>query len=205
MSWMPLRLISVLLVSLAAAVAQQSSPGPNQPAKKTPARPAPADSKSVGSKSQGSQNQPSQNNDPAFSSSRDNIIDLSPPPRDAKDHPDSANAVDDVTGIQEFHPWNPMRAMKNVEVGDFYFKRKNYHAALARYQEALLYKPKDAIATLRLAQCEEKIGSLDDAREHYGSYLVILPDGPSAEEAKTSLERLKSPPPTQTVGVPPKS
>jgi tetratricopeptide (TPR) repeat protein len=190
MDWMLPRLSCVLVVMLGAAMAQQSSLGPNQPAKKQSTHPAPADSKSAASKSQDNQN-----NDPAFSSSRANIIDLSPPPRDAKDHPDSANAVDDVTGIQEFHPWNPMRAMKNVEVGDFYFKRKNYPAALARYQEALLYKPNDALATLRLAQCEEKIGSLDEAREHYGSYLKILPNGPAVEEAKASLERLKQEPP----------
>src|SRR5215813_13928851 len=74
------------------------------------------------------------------SSSRDNRIDISPPKGDAKDHPYSKSAVADLeedeavdaTGVQEFHPWNPMKAMKDVEVGDFYFNRKNYKAALDR-------------------------------------------------------------------------
>src|SRR6059058_4482209 len=46
---------------------------------------------------------------------------------------------------------------KDVEVGDFYFKRKNYRAAADRYQEALIYKPNDALVNFRAAQCLEKL------------------------------------------------
>ena len=48
-------------------------------------------------------------------------------------------------GITELHSWDPHKAAKNVEVGDFYFKRKNYRAAEDRYREALRYKDNDAI------------------------------------------------------------
>ena len=44
--------------------------------------------------------------------------------------------------VQEIHPWNPYRAVKDIEVGDFYFKRKSYGAALDRYQDALIWKEK---------------------------------------------------------------
>jgi len=129
-----------------------------------------------------------------YSTSRDTIIDLSPPPNDVKNHPESQDAVAEATGVQEFHKWNPMKALKDVEVGDFYFRRKNYRAALARYQEALEYKPNDAIATFRLAQCQEKTNDLDSARDNYAAYLKILPSGPFAEDAKKSLERLEKSP-----------
>ena len=79
-----------------------------------------------------------------------------------------------------------------MEVGDFYFKRKNYHAAEDRYREALRYKDNDAIATFRLAVCLEKLGRPDDARAEYESYLRILPHGPQADEAQKSIDRLKS-------------
>jgi tetratricopeptide (TPR) repeat protein len=128
-----------------------------------------------------------------YSSSRDSIIDLSPPANDVKDHPESRDAVEEATGVQEFHKWNPMKAMKDVEVGDFYFRRKNYRAALARYQEALEYKPNDAVATFRLAQCQEKTNDLESARGNYEAYLKILPSGPFAEEAKKSIDRLQKP------------
>jgi len=130
------------------------------------------------------------------SSSKDTRIDLSPPKDDAKSHPYSGSAVSDAESetagdVEEFHPWDPHRAMKDVEVGDFYLKRKNYRAAQARYREALLYKPNDAIATFRLAQCLEKMGEIEEARINYDAYLKILPHGPLAEEARKGLERLK--------------
>ncbi len=131
------------------------------------------------------------------SSSRDTRIDISPPKDDAKTHPASKAAVADLeaddadsSGVQEFHPWNPMKAMKDVEVGDFYFKRKNYRAALARYKDALYYKDKDAIASFRLAVCQEKLGDKADAKKYYEQYLKILPEGPLAKDAHASLDRL---------------
>lgn len=129
------------------------------------------------------------------SSSKDTRIDLSPPANDAKSHPNSSTAIDDAgqpDDVQEFHPWDPHKAAKDVEVGDFYLKRKNYRAALDRYKEALIYKPNDAIATFRLAECEEKSGQPADAITHYEAYLKILPHGPDAEQAQKSLEHLKA-------------
>ena len=132
------------------------------------------------------------------SSSHDTRIDISPPKNDAKEHPDSKSVIADLdvadnpdaSGVQEFHPWNPMKALKDVEVGDYYFKRKNYRAALDRYKEALYYKDNDAIATFRLAQCQEKVGNKEEARKSYEQYLKILPEGPFAKDAHSSLERL---------------
>ncbi len=132
------------------------------------------------------------------SSSKDTQVDLSPPADDAKAHPDSADMLEDVAGstsggnVSEFHPWNPHKAAKDVEVGDFYFKRKNYRAAEDRYREALLYKDNDAIATYRLAICLEKLDRPDDARQEYESYLKILPHGPQAEDAQKAIDRLKN-------------
>lgn len=119
------------------------------------------------------------------SSSSDTKIDLSPPANDAT-HPGAA-AGDDVS---EFHVYDPHKADKDVEVGDFYFKRKNYPAAISRYESALKWKPNDAIATFRLAQALEKTGQLEDARRSYESYLKILPNGPSAEDARKAVQRL---------------
>ena len=95
--------------------------------------------------------------------------------------------------MQEFHPFDPHRAAKDIEVGDFYFKKKNYGAALERYREALFYKPNDAVANFRMAQALSKSSpSFDEAAEHYQEYLRILPNGPLAEEAKKALEKLKA-------------
>jgi len=139
--------------------------------------------------------------EPGESSSKDTEIDLSPPPDDARAHPQSAEAVTDAESapgsdeVSEFHPWDPHKAAKDVEVGDFYFKKKNYAGAESRYREALYYKDNDAIATFRLAVCLEKMDRPDEARQEYESYLKILPYGPQAEDAKKAIARLTNPAP----------
>ena len=132
------------------------------------------------------------------SSSKNTQVDLSPPPDDAKNHPDSAAAVSEAEEesganslqVEEFHPFNPHKAMKDIEVGDFYFRQNNYKAALSRYQEALLYKPNDAVANFHLAQCFEKLNSPQDAVEHYQAYLKVMPHGPLARDAEKALAKL---------------
>src|SRR4029077_4135060 len=132
------------------------------------------------------------------SSSRETRIDLSPPRNDAKDHPNSGPAISDTDeenssgDVQEFHAWNPHKALKDIEVGDFYFKRKNYLAALDRYREALVWKANDAIANFRMAQCLEKLDNPGEAITHYQEYLKILPHGPLAEEARKALGELQA-------------
>ena len=96
----------------------------------------------------------------------------------------------EATDVQEFHQWNPMRALKDIEVGDYYFKRKNYRGALERYKDALIYKENDAVATFRLAVCQEQVADKAGALNNYAAYLKILPHGPFAEEAQDSIERL---------------
>jgi Flp pilus assembly protein TadD len=135
------------------------------------------------------------------SSSKDTKIDLSPPANDEKTHPESATAVAEAEAasrggedIAEFHAWDPHKAAKDVEVGDYYFKRKNYRGAESRYREALFYKENDAIATLRLAECLEKLDNMDEAAEQYSAYLKIMPHGPQSDEAQQGLERTRQHP-----------
>src|SRR5579871_1007586 len=114
---------------------------------------------------------------PGESSSKDTQIDLSPPADDTKAHPKGDDVLKDESApgnnVAEFHPWDPHRAAKDIEVGDFYFKRKNYVAAEDRYREALYYKDNDAIATYRLGVCLEKMDRPEEAREQYENYLKV--------------------------------
>lgn len=131
--------------------------------------------------------------DAGQSSSKEDPVDLSPPAEDAKAHPhDSDVLADEGSGSGDFHPWDPHKAAKDVEVGDFYFKKKNYNAAESRYREALYYKDNDAVATYRLAVCLEKMDRDAEAVAEYESYLKILPYGPEAPDAKKAIERLNA-------------
>jgi tetratricopeptide (TPR) repeat protein len=123
------------------------------------------------------------------SSSKDTKIDIAPPDDDAAKHPDSE---DQIQVVGEMKPWNPHKAMKDVEVGDFYFKRAKYAAAISRYREALEWKPRDAVATYRLALALEKSGARDESLATYKAYLDILPNGPYAEDCRKAIERLSA-------------
>jgi tetratricopeptide (TPR) repeat protein len=124
---------------------------------------------------------------PDESSSKETQIDVSPPAGDLKDHP----GADLDTGDSEFSPWEPLKAMKSIEVGDYYFKVENYSAAISRYREALEYKPRDAEATYKLAAALEKSGDLKGAMQDYQEYLKILPHGPYADKTHKAIDRLK--------------
>jgi len=190
---------SVLVLALTLAVgAAAQEPSAQAPAKNPP--PPRSDTEAVEPQTEPQATTPSGKVPPANpaatnpneSSSRSTIIDISPPVGDAQEHPDSEVPAD-LSGTTELHPWNPHRAEKNIEVGDFYFKvRKNYSAAESRYREALLYKPNDAVATFRLAQVLELTDRPSEARQYYQAYLKILPHGPYAVDSHKALERLQA-------------
>ena len=119
------------------------------------------------------------------SSSKQTQIDISPPKDDAAKHPDS-----DVSDVTEMHTWNPHKAQKDVEVGEYYLKRKNYRAAEDRFREALICKPGDAVATYRLAEVLDAQGHSEEAVKNYEAYLKIPSSGKFAPEAKKALTRL---------------
>jgi tetratricopeptide (TPR) repeat protein len=202
-------LAMVLLLAAACSFAQQPSSDPNTSGQGSSGESSSGQSSSTqgssgkssaaaASSNKVSSSQADADREAEESSSRDARTDLSPPKDDAKNHPYSKSAVADLepnppadtTGVQEFRPWNPLKASRDVDVGDYYFKRKNYRAALERYKEALYYKDNDAIATYRLAVCQEKLGDKTEARKNFEQYLKILPEGPLAKDARASLEKL---------------
>ncbi len=169
-----------------AAAAQDASPPQDAapPVEKLPtdkSAPAPADNRKSPPRSD--------NVSAGESSSKQTQIDVEPAADDAKSHPEAGLGDSDVN---EFTPYNPMKAMKAVEVGDWYFKQQNYKAAISRYQEALDFKPHDAEATFKLAEVLNKTGDTTGAIENYEAYLKLLPDGPYAKKSREALEKLKA-------------
>ncbi len=84
----------------------------------------------------------------------------------------------------EDKPYATPPAWKSVEVGDFYFKRKKYRAALSRYQEAVTTDPYYAQGYLGLGRVYDHLGLGQKALDAYRKYLDLLPSAKEAEEAK---------------------
>lgn len=81
--------------------------------------------------------------------------------------------------------YSPPGAWKSVEIGDFYFKRKDYRGALSRYQEAVTTNRDYAPGYLGLGKVYEKLHQPQKALEAYQKYLDLLPSARDAEEAKS--------------------
>jgi len=161
------RLFIVLSVFLAVAQAQSGSPDDQahiEPRK--PVKPAKGQAEPQGE-----------------SSSRDSLISRGGDSR-------NKNSSAAVNGVQELLPYDPHKAAKDVEVGEYYLKHKNYRAALDRFNEALLYKPRDADAIYGLAQTQDKMDLVDLAYRSYQSYLEIFPGGPFAKDCQAAIKRL---------------
>jgi tetratricopeptide (TPR) repeat protein len=83
------------------------------------------------------------------------------------------------------------QAAKDVEVGCYYLREKNYAAAESRLKEAVEIKPESPQALIGLAQAQQKLGKRSDARQNYEAYLKLNPNGSDAEKVKKALAQLK--------------
>ena len=61
------------------------------------------------------------------------------------------------------------------------FREGDYDGALARYQEAARWDAEDTRLLLNEALCEEKVGRIEDAKNHYLAYLQVDPMSPQRE------------------------
>lgn len=175
-----LLLASVLLAG-AIAFAQSEPQGPIKP--RVPVKP----SKQTPAKSQ-SEDEQSSGDTANGASSKESRGDTSAPLGDLQEHPDSEPGE----ATSEMHVWNPHKADKDVEVGDFHMKRRNYPAAESRYREALVYQNNNAPAMYGLAQALEKEKKNAEAVQFYELYLKTMPHGPQAENCKSALQRLSA-------------
>jgi len=88
-------------------------------------------------------------------------------------------------------PFNPLEAERNIRVGDFYFKRKNYAAAIERYLEALTYQPNLIKAFEALGKAYEKDGKPEKALGVYRDFIEKYPRSPKAKDFQAKIRELE--------------
>jgi tetratricopeptide (TPR) repeat protein len=88
-------------------------------------------------------------------------------------------------------PFNPLEAEKSIKVGDFYFKKKNYLAAIQRYIEALQYHPNSIKGYEALGKAYEKQKSFDKALEIYRDFIRKNPSSPKVPEFQARVTQLE--------------
>jgi tetratricopeptide (TPR) repeat protein len=87
--------------------------------------------------------------------------------------------------------YSPIEAEKSLQVGNFYYKGKNYDAAIMRYLEALEYQPDSAKAFEALARAYEKNKQYDKAAAVCRDFIRMNPDSPKSGDFRSRLAKLE--------------
>lgn len=87
--------------------------------------------------------------------------------------------------------YNPTLAAHDVEVGKFYMKRGEIDGAIARFKDALRYKPNYAEPCLLLGQAYEQKHDSASAIDYYRQYLKILPNASESKKVRKRIAELQ--------------
>ncbi|HEY6263949.1 MAG TPA: tetratricopeptide repeat protein [Candidatus Acidoferrum sp.] len=111
--------------------------------------------------------------------------DAPPPKAPVKPNKDNAtqNAPDQPT-------WDPLRAEKDLEVGQYYMHKGDVDAAIDRFQDATLAKPGYAIPFRFLGEAQEKKGLKKQAIKSYQRYVDLYPHAEDGDKIRKKIEKL---------------
>lgn len=85
------------------------------------------------------------------------------------------------------YSFNPLEAARDIRIGNYYFKRGKYPAALSRYQEATKWNPNMAEAYLHIGETAEKLKDKATAKEAYQKYIEMAPDSKDVGRLKKKV------------------
>ena len=98
---------------------------------------------------------------------------------------------EDASLAKEDISFNPLQAAKEIDAGNYYYKKGSYLAAEGRYRRATEYNEGNAEAWLKLGETREKLKDRKSAREAYSKYLEVASDSRNAAEIRKKLEKWK--------------
>jgi outer membrane protein assembly factor BamD (BamD/ComL family) len=86
---------------------------------------------------------------------------------------------------------NPVLALQNLNIGNYYLKQKNYAAAIQRFLEAIEYQVDLLKAYDGLTEAYEKNGEIQKAVTIYKDFLTKNPDAPKIDQFRSRLAKLE--------------
>jgi len=120
---------------------------------------------------------------------------LAAPPARAQQPPDPPKGkrqTDSATKNAPDQPmWDPLRAEKDLEVGQYYLKRGNLDAAIDRFEDAALAKPGYALPFRYLGEAQERKGLKREAVKSYRRYLDLYPHAEDRDRIEKRIARLR--------------
>jgi tetratricopeptide (TPR) repeat protein len=87
--------------------------------------------------------------------------------------------------------WDPLRAEKDLEVGQYYMRKGDVDAAIDRFEDATLAKPGYAIPFRYLGEAQEKKGLKKQAIKSYQRYLDLYPHAEDRDKIQKRIDKLR--------------
>jgi tetratricopeptide (TPR) repeat protein len=103
------------------------------------------------------------------------------------DYPDPPEEDESIAPTQ--YVFNPLQAKKEMDAGNFYWKKGNYRAAANRYREATLWDDSAPEAFLKLGESHEKLREYTPAREAFGKFLELTSDKDKANDVRKRMAK----------------
>jgi tetratricopeptide (TPR) repeat protein len=114
------------------------------------------------------------------------------PPAPQPKSPAKSNKDTATKSAPDQPTWDPLRAEKDLEVGQYYMKRGDYDAAIDRFNDAVEAKPGYAVPFKYLGEAQEKKGVKKQAIKSYTRYLDLYPHAEDADKIRKRIDRLWS-------------
>ena len=111
-------------------------------------------------------------------------------PKQATSDKEEIPPEEDTSLSTDSYSFNPLQSKKDVQVGDEYAKKHNYHAAAGRYRTATKWDDGNPEAWLKLGETEEKLKDTGAARQAYAKYLEVATDAKDAKGAAEVRKRI---------------
>jgi tetratricopeptide (TPR) repeat protein len=106
--------------------------------------------------------------------------------------PDKKHKSDSATENAPDQPaWDPLRAEKDIEVGQYYMHRGDVDAAIDRFQDATTAKPGYAVPFRYLGEAQEKKGLKKQAIASYSRYLDLYPHAEDGDKIRKKIDKLR--------------
>ena len=117
----------------------------------------------------------------------DKPADEAPPPKKV---PPKTNKDNATQSAPDQPTWDPLRAEKDLEVGQYYMHKGDVDAAIDRFQDATLAKPGYAVPFRYLGEAQEKKGLKKQAIKSYQRYLDLVPRADDGDKIRKKIEKL---------------
>ena len=115
-----------------------------------------------------------------------------PPPAPPSKPPAKPNKDSPTQSAPDQPIWDPLRAEKDLEVGQYYMRRGDYDAAIDRFSDAIEAKPGYAVPFKFLGEAQEKKKLRKQAIKSYTRYLELFPSAEDGEKIRKRIDKLWS-------------